>query len=156
MSDYLKKMKEALEKGQINEEIVDHHYEVLHTVDMINIVKANKNQEANSYEQEINGFINDFTTGETETIDLTKIMAVDDEVIDLPAPIALTQDELRERFEQGNRDAAEFEKKRKKKELIELNTAHIQLLSDENGILLQKVIKNKELMEYLKLEMERQ
>jgi hypothetical protein len=160
MDDFLKKLKKAVDSGEANPDIVNRHYDVLQGADMIDLLKANKNEEEKSYENEVLGFLGHETTSvehiqtgspQAERIDETAYL---DEIQNY------SNDEKKknrlEVMEQARIDAEAQDKKRKKRELIEMNNAHIKMIQDENEQLQKKILKNNELIEYLKIEMERE
>jgi len=129
MADFLKNLKESLEKGAPNEEIINIHYEILKTADVLDKVKK------------------------SEKIDDTLYL---DAIKDYVLPITgATKEKIVFSSEKAEETIKVFNENLKRKEIVEINTLQIKLLMDDSAKLQQQIIKNTELIEYLKLEMEK-
>lgn len=156
MDDFLKNLQKSLEKGEVSKEITDQHYNILQGAGMVDLLKVQQSAEENIHKKEVNDFLNKSLDDDLEKGRIQRDKREDeklriDEVLDYTG----TKEEMQAKVKQAVIDGEEFEKKRKKRELIELNTAHIKMLGEENEQYQKKILKNNELIEYLKKEMDR-
>lgn len=132
--DYLKKLKESLDKGEQNDDVVNIHFEILKGADLEQAQRKSKAKDTELYTNEILDFVNE---GKPSSDKITKV-----------APTVSEQ-----QVEEARRIMVEYEKSKAKKDIAETNLMHIELLQKENQMLHSKIQKNNELINYLTEEM---
>jgi len=150
MSDFLKKLKQSVETGEINKDVVDLHYEILHGADMDQKTKKDRANEDKLYVNEVLDFVNDQTVDNTGAFN-DKIAEVNSYNEEMKNFIGGDVD-MSEKLASEAKALKEFEESQKRKDLFELNKEHIRLLREENIQLANKIAKNNDLIEYLKKE----
>lgn len=60
MNDFLKKLQESVDSGQINEEITNHHNEILNRADMKDKQEINSVKDGLLYNNELHAYTGDF------------------------------------------------------------------------------------------------
>jgi hypothetical protein len=127
MADFLKNLKESLEKGAPNEEIINIHYEILKTADVLDKVKKSEKIDDTLYLNAIKDFVQPIT--------------------------GVTKENIIFSSEKAEETMKIFGEDLKKREVIEMNTLQIKLLMEDSAKLQQQITKNSELIEYLNFEM---
>lgn len=164
MSDFLKKIKQSLENGEENSEVVNQHFDLLHGADMVDALRQAKKEEENTYDNELTEFVQGKGVDammENERIrNLIDDAAQDNEQGYIDEVFNYTGNETREemmkKMQAANDHAKKQEALRKKKELIEMNSAHIKMLEDEIKIWEGKIAKHRDLIQHLKQQIERE
>ncbi len=147
MDEFLNNLKKSLEDGVPDDNIINYHYEILHVADMEQKIRQNKAKDDLVYQDEIVQYVNGVDVP-TEEMQLYNEEVKEFLGENIPKDVT-------EKLESQTKKMDEFEKKRIKRELIELNSAHILMIIDENKILQAKINKNNDLIHYLKEEMEK-
>jgi hypothetical protein len=127
MAYFLKNLKESLEKGSPNEEIINIHYEILKTADVLDKVKKSEKIDDTLYLNAIKDFVQPIT--------------------------GVTKENIIFSSEKAEETMKIFGEDLKKREVIEMNTLQIKLLMEDSAKLQQQITKNSELIEYLNFEM---
>lgn len=154
--EYLKKLKESLEKGVRNDDIVNIHYDILQGADLEQKVRQSKAKDDDLYTKEIL----DYATNKKDLIDDNEIKNQNDlqrtkeehavytnEIKDYIGD-DMPKDVTRKLIDQA-KVLADFDADRIKKERIELNTHQIRLLHEDSAKLKAKIQKNDDLVTYL-------
>jgi len=160
--DFLKKLKESLETGKADDAVKKIHYEILEKatektieretkrIDEVRVRKYEQGEEMN-YINEVSEFLKGM--GDVEGISnpmqdrITHLGEVKEFLEDTTVP--LTSDEVKRHNE---KTLETYKASREKDEKIEMNNANIKLLEDEIKVFELKILKNKDLIAFLKLE----
>lgn len=157
-NEYLKKLKESLEKGVQDRDVVNMHYEILQGADLEQRVRQAKAKDNDLYTTEILNYVtdkNDILGNEKKRVEVEKEIernkeehaAYTDEIknyIGDDMPIDVTK-----KLIDQAKVLEQFDADRIKKERIELNTYQIKLLNEDSDKLRMKIQKNNELVKYL-------
>lgn len=117
MDEFLNKLKKSLEEGIPDDNVINHHYEILRVVDMEQKVRQNKAEDDKIYQDEISQYINGVDAS-------TEEMQLYNQEINEFLGDGIPKD-ISDKLESQSMKMDVFEKSRIKRELIELNTAHI-------------------------------
>lgn len=142
-SDYLKKLKESLERGVQNEDVVNMHYEILKGADLEQKIRLSKAKDSDIYTNEILDYANDIKRS-TPLVEDNKISEVPKDYIagDIPKDVT-------EKLISQAKVLAQYDADRIKKEKIELSEHQIRLLNEDSDKLRAKIQKNNELVQFL-------
>lgn len=167
--DFLKKLKQSLESGKTDESVNQIHYDILNKAGETSKQKQQKRIEAArakraeqvegmDYLTEVDAFLRGMEEQKSLTGDVSGISnPMQDRISHLgevkefleDSTIPLTSDEVKHHNE---KTLAEYNQSREKHEKIEMNEANIKLLEDEIKVFELKILKNKDLIAFLKLE----
>lgn len=154
-SDYLKKLKESLEQGVKNDDVVNLHFDILKGADLEIKLRQDKLKDIDSYTKEILNYAtdkNDILGNELKKIEIEHASYTNEvkNYIGESMP-----KEIINKLTDQSKGLADFEADRIKKERIELNTHQIRLLNEDSQKLRAKIQKNDDLILYLMEEIKR-
>ena len=147
--EYLKKLKEALEKGVQNDDVTNMHYDILKGADLEQKIRLSKAKDNDLYTNEIIEYTKDIkrNDGISEENIIKERKHYNEDIKDFignDMPKDVT-----EKLTSQAKVLAQFEADRIRKEQIELSEHQIKLLNEDSNKLRAKIQKNNELVQFL-------